>query len=334
MRARFPKPSPRAVVAPRRPLVLRAAAVSAAAALAGGPAACGSDRPPSARSLVEQTFASRTPIHSGRLELSFALSPVAPAAQPAPRWPVAARLSGAFQSLGAGRLPQFALRLSVSAPPGRTVAAGAVSTGGRLFVELGGKPFATPRSTSQALARGYAEASRAGALAGEGWPFAPLGIEPARWLIHPVLSRSPAGSGTVHVVAGLDARRFFAGVARLMAAGGSLLGAIAGNGGRAPELFAPAAPAALAASVRSARVDLYSGAADHLLRRLTVSAALSSTGRAGGALAGPQQATVTLVLAFAELNRAQSIVAPRAPRPFAELLPAVARLGLPARSPR
>ena len=311
-----------------------AAAASAAAAISCGLAACGSAGPPSARSLINETFAPHTPIHSGRLELSFALAPAAPAAA-VPRWPFAVGLSGVFQSLGAGRLPQFAMRLRVSATPGRTLAAGAVSTGGRLFVELGGTPYATPQSTSQALARGYAEASRAGASAGGRTTFAPLGIEPARWLTHPARSGPVAGGETVHVVAGLDAARFFADAGRLLAAGGSLLGAIAGSGpGRATAPLAPAGLSALAGSVRSARVDLYSGAADHLLRRLSVSASVAGTGRAGAALDGRPQATVTLVLAFAELNRAQSIAAPSAPRPFAELLPAAERLGLLSSSAR
>ena len=65
-----------------------------------------------------------------------------------------------------------------------------------------------------------------------------------------------------------------------------------------------------------------------------MSASVTGTGRAGAALDGRPQATVTLVLVFAELNRAKSITAPRAPRPFAELLPAVARLGLLTGSPR
>lgn len=333
MRARFPNTSPRALVAQWRTLALLAGALSGAGALLGGLAACGSTGPPSARSLVNQTFASHPPIHSGRFALSFAVSPVGPTGPPAIRSPFAARLTGAFQSAGAGLPPRFATRLEVSPTPGRTLAAGAVSTGGRLFVELAGVPFATPQSSSQALARGYAEAGAGASLAGGRSRSAALGVEPARWLTHPAFAGHPAGGETVHIVAGLDGARFFADTERLLAAAGSLLGAIAGSGtaGGAPALLTGAGLGALAGSVRSARVDLYSAAADHTLRRLSVSAALSGAAPAGG---GTGAASVTLVLTLAALNRVQSIAAPPAPRPFSELLPAAERLGLLARTAR
>jgi hypothetical protein len=333
VRARSPNTSPRALVAPCRALALVAGALSAATALAGGLAACGSAEQSSGRTLVDETFASHPPIHSGRFALSFALSPVGPAGPPAIRRPFAARLSGAFQSTDAGLPPRFAIRLEVSPTPRGTLAAGAVSTGGRLFVELAGVPFATPQSSSQALARGYTEAGAGASFAGGRSRSAALGVEPARWLTHPALAGHLAGGETVHIVAGLDGARFFADADRLLAAAGSLLGAIAASGtaGGAPALLTGAGLGALAGSVRSARVDLYSGAADHLLRRLSVSAALSGTGPAGG---GAAAASVTLVLTLAALNRVQSIAAPTAPRPFSELLPAAERLGLLARPTR
>ena len=120
-----------------------------------------------------------------------------------------------------------------------------------------------------------------------------------------------------------------------MGPGGSLataLGGPGGLGGGGAGTLAQAPLSALAGTVRSARVDLYSGAADHILRRLSVTAAVASTARNGAALAGGRTATLTLALQFAELNRPQTIVPPRDPRPFAELAPLVERLRPLARS--
>jgi hypothetical protein len=331
VRARFSNTSPSALVAPAR----LAATLSAALALAGGLAACGGGGSPGAQSLLNDTFASHMPIRSGRLELSVGLSPAGPAGSGASERPFAARLAGPFQSLGSGRLPQFAMALSLSPTRAGALHAGVTATGGRLFVEFQGTPFLAPQSTADALARGYAEASRATSSGGSRSSFAPLGIDPARWLTHPALAPRAAGAETVHIVAGLDAARFCADAAKLLGALGSLdmaIGGPGGPGGGGPGSLAQGRLAALAGSVRSASVDVYSGAADHILRRLSVNAALASTARAGATVASPRDATLTLVLQFAELNRLQRIVAPSRPRPFAQLLGVVERLGLLTRS--
>ena len=343
MRARSPNTSPRAVVAPANPrgpfafgrgarvlcgapALRRARTRLAAIVLAGGLAGCGGGGSPSAQSLLDKTFNSHKPIQSGRLDLSLALSPVAPVGSPAPRSPFSVRLTGPFQSLGAGRLPRFALQLSLTDTRGRSLQAGAISTGERLYAELAGITFLTPQSTAQALQRGYAEASRAASSTNAGSTFAALGIDPGRWLIHPVLAGSSAGAGTVHIVAGLNVPRFFADVEKLSGAGRAL-------GGGGPELLSPAQISVLANSLRAARVDVYSGAVEHLLRRLSLKAVVVTTARARATLGGLRRATLTVVLQFADLNLPVTIVPPSNPQPASRLVLALERLGLIPRLP-
>jgi hypothetical protein len=302
--------------------------VALAAGLAAGLlAACGSGSPPSASALVNETFSSHKSISSGLLDVTFALSGRAGAGAPAAPGSFSLHLAGPFQSAGAGRFPRFALALALESS-GRTLSLGAISTAGRLYLELGGVAFLAPAAAMQALQQGYAQVS-GGSTGGRRSTFATLGIDPAAWLTHASRSGSAnlAGSDTVHLLAGLDTARFLADAERLSSAGGALAG------GQGAGLLTPAGAEALSASIRSARVDIYTGARDHLLRRLALSAAVSTTPAARAALGGLVDGTLTFVLQFAQLGRPQAIAAPANPKPLSQLGPALERVG-PARGLR
>jgi hypothetical protein len=290
---------------------------------AGLLAACGSGSPPSASSLLNETFASRKSISSGLLDVTFALSGRAGAGAPEAPGSFSLHLAGPFQSAGAGRLPRFALALALQST-GRTLSVGAVSTAGRLYLELGGVAYLAPAAAVQALEEGYAQVNRGSSTGARRSTFATLGIDPAAWLTHSsrLGSAKIAGSDTVHLLAGLDTARFLADAERLSRAGGALAA------GRGAGLLTPARVQALSASIRSARVDIYTGARDHVLRRLALSAAVSSTPAARAALGGLVHGTLTFVLQFAQLGRPQAIAAPANPRPLSQLEPALERAGL------
>ena len=134
------------------------------------------------------------------------------------------------------------------------------------------------------------------------------------------------GVQTLHIVAGLNTARFLAAAAKVSASGGVLgLGSGAGGAGA----LSPALLSALAGSLHSSRVEMYTGTEDHLLRRLSVSAAIvAATPQARAALGGSRSATLAFVLQFAGVNRPQTIPAPPNPRPLSELGPALQRLGV------
>lgn len=208
-----------------------AAAILAVVALAASLAACGGSSSPSVPALLDATFHTHAPIPSGQLELTLSLA--------APAQPLRLRLTGPFQNTGPGRLPSFALALSLTTA-GRTLRAGLTSAGGRLYVELGGAWFIAPPSARDALTQGYAGS----------------GVDPGRWLLGPRRAgvATVAGEPTTHLRAGLDTERFLADVRRL-----------AGTG-----LLSSAQLTALSTAARTARVDLYTGRSDHRLRRLSL----------------------------------------------------------------
>jgi len=265
----------------------------------------------------------RKSISSGRVDLTLALSGRGARGVPAAPGSFSLHLAGPFQSAGAGRFPQFALALALETS-GRTVSVGAVSTTGRLYLELGGVAFLAPAAAMQALEQGYAQVSGRSSTRGRQSTFATLGIDPAAWLTHASRSGSAnlAGTDTVHLIAGLDTARFLADAERLSSAGGAIAA------GQGAGLLTQARVEALSASVRSARVDIYTGARDHLLRRLALSAAVSTTPGARAALGGLVDARLTFVLQFAQLGRPQTISAPSKPQPLSQMGPALERLGL------
>ncbi|MGA2319589.1 MAG: hypothetical protein ABSG95_02445 [Solirubrobacteraceae bacterium] len=342
MRARLLNTSARAVVAPkrarraperaRRRTLALLATLAALAALAVAPlSGCGGGGSPSAATLLNETFSHREPIESGRIELSFALTAPGTGGSFLGASPLSLHLEGPFQSLGPAQLPRFALLLELrSAALGTATHAlelRVTSTAGELFVELAGTAFKAPAATVQALREGYAQATRRSSSAKAQSTFAALGVDPGEWMIDPAIAGTAevAGAETVHLSSGLDVPRFFADLEKLWSAEGAL--GTAGSRG-ASGMPSQAQISALAGSVRSARVDIYTGAHDHRLRRLSLRCTLSTTPGARAALGGLRSGTLTLLLAFADLNRPQQISPPSNPQPVSELIGELERLGL------
>jgi hypothetical protein len=285
--------------------------------------ACSGGAPGSAQSLLDDTFSGHTQIESGNVNLSFALSA---AGSSSSTKPLAVSLSGPFQSVGAGKLPRFALQLRLSAA-GHPLNAGATSTGSALFVELAGTWFSTPQSTYQALEQGYAQATKRASSAKVRSTFSSLGIEPGRWLSNPtnVGTTTIAGVQAVHLTASVNIPAFLADVSKLSQAGGTLgLGSVPGSSGGGS--LSPALIDELAKSIKSAHVDVYTGQDDHLLRRLEVNATVSGTPQTQALLGGLSSAQLKLALEFSDLNKPQTIVAPGNPQPPSQLLPALQQL--------
>jgi hypothetical protein len=93
-------------------------------------------------------------------------------------------------------------------------------------------------------------------------------------------------------------------------------------------LLAPSEIPAIASSVNSTHVDVYTGQSDHLLRRLSLSASISTNAKARAALQGLRTGKLSLQLQFTNLNKPQQIVAPKNPQPLSDLQGYLQQLGL------
>jgi hypothetical protein len=296
-----------------------AVALLAIAMPAVGALACGSSGP-AASSLVNDTFSSRANIESGQVDLSLGLAPTSSGATARS---LSLRLTGPFQNSSTpGKLPRFSLKLALDAG-GHPIEAGATATGSQLFVQLAGTWFVAPQSTYKAIEQGYAQATKEASSGKSHSTFASLGIEPRKWLSEPstVGTTTVDGEAVYHVTAGVNVAAFLHDVSKLSQSGGALSGAVPGVGAISASTISE-----LAKSIKSAHVDVFTGKRDHLLRRLSLTAAVVSTPQTQALLSGSSSAQISLDLQLSQLNEPQSIAAPSKPRPFSELLPALQQL--------
>lgn len=293
-----------------------AVALLGALVLAFGVAACGSSGP-SGQTLVNDTFSGHTPIESGQIALSLSFAPTGTGASSSKR--LSLILSGPFQNAGPGKLPRFALKLGLNAG-GHPIDAAATATGSQFFIQLGGGWFVAPESTYKAIEQGYAQATKSTKSRST---FSSLGIEPSKWLSKPSNSGTTtiAGVQTYHVSSDVNTNAFLQDVSKLSQSTGPLGSSVPGV-----SALTPAAIDELGHAIHSAHVDIYTGKADHLLRRLELTATVGSTAQTQALLNGATEADVKLALQFAELNNPQTISAPANPKPFSQLLPALQQL--------
>jgi hypothetical protein len=292
-------------------LSLLLAASLALSACGGGSSASA----PSAAELLKQTLGTHRPISSGELDVSLAV------VEAAGRRGSALDLRGRFQGAAPAHRPDFDLTLLLDRAA-RKLALGAVSTQGRLYLQLAGAWFLAPAGTAAALTRGYEQSAGApGASAGS--PLASIGVDPARWLTSPRVAGHAriGGEDTVHITAAVDAPRFIADARKLSQALISPVGA---------QLTDPLSLAHISTGLptRDWVMHVYTGAHDHILRRLTLATAVVlSAPQTGNSIGRLKVGELTFALAIAKPNRPQTIAAPTRTRPPAQLGPALERLG-------
>ena len=277
----------------------RLAAVLCLLALAAlGLSACGSSSSKSsagagianasATDVIRGTFSHDTPLRSGRLDATLNLD--VKGGSGTPTGPVAVKLSGPFKRNADKKPPSFDLDLSYSAGA-TTFAAGAVSTGDRVYLKLQGKAFDLGSLLSGAVAS-----------------LGSLGLDPLSWVkqARRVGDANVDGADTVHVTAGID-------VAKLLHDVNGALGTVGGLGLGAAGI--PGLPRQISAdtrrqivrSVKSATFDLYSAKSDGTLRRLSAKLALAL-------------GNASLVADVTDANQSQTISAPKNAQPITALL--------------
>jgi len=300
-----PRPAPRGAPA-TSPICLVCLASSLRSVVllsAGGLTACGGGEEGAAE-VLEQTFAGQGErFDSGRLAVGLRLTPTGDRGQGS-LGSLSARLEGPFVAAeGDDGVPRFDLELSLDAGPASR-SAGLVSTGDALFVRAQGQTVQLPDAQFQEFARGVRE----GGEEGGGTTLASLGIDPRGWLTDPrrVGGEEIAGTETIHVRAGIDVARLLADVDRLLAQAARL-----GVGeGQAPRSLTPQQRELITQAVRSARMDVWTGEDDKVLRRLRVEVGYAVPEQARQQV-GLGRGTLALELGVSELNEDQEIEAPR-----------------------
>jgi hypothetical protein len=303
------------VTRPRRLLPVLCAALLAATGLA----ACGDSSSGSsidgkdASAVLKETFGPDKPVKSGRLNLQLKFDGQGLQGLSGP---IAAQLSGPFQSQGGKTLPKFDFDLNLNLS-GQSLSAGAVSTGDKGYVSFAGQTFELG-TLYDAFKRGYEQSVRQASKKSGGATFSTLGIDPLRWLTNPQKAgeEQVGGADTVHVTSDINVPKLLDDVSTLLGKAPSL--GVTGAKG-VPTSISPQTRRQIADAVKSAKLDVWSGKDDGILRRMTLDLSFavpqSVQSKAGGLKGG----SLTADLTIADLNKDQTITAPKNARPFSDL---------------
>jgi hypothetical protein len=282
--------------------VLTALALAACGSSSTGSASSGG----SAQSLLAQTFSSGHTVKSGVLGFTLTMNPSGSSTLTTP---ISLSLSGPFQSRGTGKLPASDFTIGISAL-GKHGSLGVISTGTNGYVALDGANYQLPASDFQRLESSFSSvgAGGQGSLSG-------LGINPEHWLKNPSIvgSDTIGGAATTHIRAGVN-------VTALLSDLNTFLAKTAKSSGttKIPSSIPPATQQKIAAAIKDASVDVWTGASDKTLRKLSLNLTLPVTGQTSTLLGGLRTAGLGLSLQYSDLNKPQTVATPTNVQPYSQ----------------
>jgi len=280
---------------------------------------CGGDdiAAKSATGVLAETFGPDKPVDSGKVDFRFSFDGKGLKGLDGP---LKLALSGPFAASGKQKLPRFDFDLVIDVA-GQALTAGAVSTGDHGWLKLAGEDFALGEKTFAQFRTPY-ERDQKKAAKSDNPTFRALGVDPKRWLSSPEKagSETVGGAETVHVTSKVDVPALLEDVNKLLGradATGAV--AAAGAAGRVPRTLTGEQRAQIAKSIKSTRLDVYSGKEDGILRRLSIRVTFDVPADLREAARGLTTGTLGLDLVMSELNEKQDVAAPTTSRPLSDL---------------
>jgi hypothetical protein len=140
---------------------------------------------------------------------------------------------------------------------------------------------------------------------------AALGIDPKTWLTNPhiVGTTSVGGVTTEHLTAQINVANVLGDVSKLVASTGST-----GAGGATSVL------PMIESAITSAQVDIYTGVADHIVRKFDLAIAFTVPQIAAGVLGSLTGGSLNVDVTLTELGQSETITAPANPQPSSKLI--------------
>ena len=281
----------------RRGLLL-GAVVAALALAACGSSSGGSGSSGNAQTLLKQTFATGKHVKSGVLGISFTLNPSGSSTFTTP---ISFSINGPFQSRGAGHLP------TRTSPSGSRRWAARASSASSPRAPAGTSPSRAPPTSC----RGRLPAPGVGLLLGGGSSqssggLSGLGINPQHWLTNAsvVGSDTVGGADTTHIRAGVNVSALLQDINTLLDKASS------STGTKLPSSIPQATQQKIAAAIKNATVDIWTGNSDKVLRKLSLNLNVPVTGQALHPGRGHDLGRNRLTLQYSDLNQPQTITAP------------------------
>jgi hypothetical protein len=289
-------------------LALVALALGACGSSGGSSSGGGGD----AAGLLKTTFANLGQIKSGKANLQLTVDVQGDASL---RGPIKLGLTGPFQSEGSGKLPQFDLAIDATFQ-GQGFQAGLTSTSDRMFVQFGGAAYEVPAALMTRLQQSLTKANQQSGGAKGKLDLHALGIDWIGLLKNPTVvgTDTIGGVATKHVSGQLNVSALLDAVDKVLAKVGSQ--SLGATGQQLPKSIPAKTRSEIEDAIKSASIDVWTGASDKIARKLSVALAV----RPKNPGSGPTAVNLSLSLELQDLNAPQAIKAPSSPRPLSDLL--------------
>jgi hypothetical protein len=302
-------------------------------ACALGLAACGGDDSDDVDTILSETFGGGKDVKSGKLDVSLRLN--AQGLQGVDG-PLGLRLSGPFASTKPTELPRFDFQATIDAG-GQQIKAGAVSTGEKGFLRLQDQAYDVGDELYKQFKDGYAQTAKCNEEQGgkSQGSFAALGVDPSRWLTDAEKAgeEKVGGAETVHVTGKVDVPKFLDDVNRILARSNPAeqqADPCAENKDQSAQpkdsktrQLSEQDRKQIADAIKDARVDIWSGKDDRMLRRMNVTLKFEVPESGRDQARGLQSGDLRFDMTLAALNEEQKITAPADARPLEELTSAL-----------
>jgi hypothetical protein len=267
-----------------------------------------------AHRLLVQTFDGHHGISSGVITLDLR---VVPSGSSSIKGPIELAFGGPFVNKGEGKLPESDFTISISAE-GHVGALQVISADGKGYITVSGQSYKLPASSYKTLESGFGSLASSGTGSGSGSSqssLSKLGIKPLDWLEHPQIvgEATVDGVATTRIRAGLDATAMLQDFSTLLGKAGSL--GVSGTSSL-PQSIPASTQRSIAHALGSPSFNLWTGTADKLIRKLTLSAVVPVTGATRSELGGLRSATVTLGFEYSRVNQPQTISVPTSTKPY------------------
>ena len=285
--------------------------IPAAVAGCGGGSSSNSEDP---QQVLDQTFNNPTKITSGKLDLS-----VSGSAEGQQSGNFSATISGPFQTDPNDKtaFPQLDLTANISGSqggPSISVDGSLITTKDNAYVEYQNQAYELGTAAFQQFAQAYAKAAKQNQANGSSSGFSQFGIDPKSWLTN-VSNEGTTdidGTNTIHIHGDADVSKI---VTDLQKASQQTSGST--------QQISPDQLKQLTDAVQTASIDVYSGADDHLLRKLGVTLSITPPSSAGASIS---KINLNFSITLSDVNQPQTITAPSNAKPIAQLL---GQLGIP-----
>jgi hypothetical protein len=291
------------------------------AALALGVAACGgggdeASSDTDVNTLLSDTFKGNKNVKSGKLNLALKVD--AKGGQGA-NGPITMSVTGPFQSQGKQQLPKFKIDFAFEGA-GQSIKAGLTSTGTKGFVNFQGTDYAVSDQVFKQFKAGYEQAQK-NSTSKQKQSLSSLGLDPRQWLTNPK-NEGDAKVGdddVIKITGGVNVSKLLDDVNQALQKTKQL--GVQGTQ-NLPSQLTPAQKKQVSDSVKNPKVEIYTGKADKILRRMVVSLGIVDTKGSSGS------ANIDFDLSISDLNEDQEVAEPSSAQPFDQLVSKLGGLGL------